>query len=75
MIVLVNWLTYKKNLKKNDGISFELKKEVYSELFRLAINPRLLVDGTLFIEFTKEMNSELVSRTLKSVQRTFDEQT
>ena len=55
--------------------TFELKKDVYGELFKLAIDPRLLVDGTLFVEFTKEMDSEFVSRSLKSVQRRFEDPT
>lgn len=71
-IFLVNWLTYRSNLKKNDDIPLKTKKEVYSELFKLAINPRLLVDGTLFVEFTKEMNSELVPGSLTSIHRSFD---
>jgi SAM-dependent methyltransferase len=75
MIFFINWLTYRKNLKKNNGISFELKKEVYGELYKLAINPRLLVDGTLFVEFSKEMDSEFVSRSLKYAQRRFEDPT
>jgi SAM-dependent methyltransferase len=70
-ILLVNWIAYRKHLKKNDTVPLELKKRVYGEMFKLAVNPRLLVDGSLFVEFTKEMNSESVSRSLKSVHRSF----
>lgn len=75
LIFFINWFTYRKNLKKDNGIPFELKKDVYGEIFKLAIDPRLLVDGSLFVEFSKEMDSEFVSRSLKSVQRRFEDPT
>lgn len=71
-IYFSNWRTYKKNLKKKNTIPYEIKKKVYYEVFKLAVNPRLLVDGTLFVELTKEMNSDLVASNLKTIQKNFE---
>jgi|GEM_PF-1388172 len=47
------------------------KMSVYGEQFRLAINPKLLVDGHLMVEFVKEQDSSEVSKSLKSIHKNF----
>ncbi len=70
-ILLSNWITYLKNVRKNKGFDKQYQKEVYKEIFRLSINPKLLVDGHLFVEFTKVKESEEVLAGLKSVHKEF----
>lgn len=70
-ILLSNWITYLKNVRKNKGYDLAYQKEVYKEIFMLSINPKLLVDGHLFVEFIKEKDSEEVMRGLKSAHKEF----
>ncbi len=57
-ILLSNTYTYLKNVRKNRGIDEAVQKKVYKEIFLLSINPKILIDGHLFIEFEKEVNSD-----------------
>ena len=70
-ILLSNWISYRKNMRKNKDFDFETKKKVYSEIFRLAINPKILVGGNLMVEFIKEQDYEEVNKQLKSKHKEF----
>lgn len=70
-IFLSNFISYKKNLKKNKDFDKKTKKEVYSEIFKLAINPRILVGGDLMVEFEKEQDFESVAQGLRSKHKEF----
>ncbi len=70
-IFLSNWVTYRKNLRKHPDISLADKKQVYGEIFSLAIKPQLLVDGHLMVEFIKEKPSDQVGKTLRSMHEGF----
>lgn len=71
-ILLSNYFTYIKNINKEKGYDRAFQKKVYKEIFLLNINPKILVDGHLFVEFTKEKNSQEVLNELKSVHKGFD---
>ena len=49
----------------------EVKKKVYSEVFKLATNPRLLINSHIFIEFEKESNIDEVKESLLSQHEYF----
>jgi len=70
-ILIFNWITYRKHLRKNKAFSKSIKKEVYKEVFSLAINPKILVDSHLFVEFEKEHELQDVSKSFKSVHKEF----
>lgn len=70
-IFLSNWISYQKNLRKNKDFDDETKKEVYGEIFKLAINPKILVGGYLMIEFEKEQDFENVGQGLRSKHKEF----
>ena len=70
-ILLSNYITYRKNMCKNTDFDLETKKSVYGEIYKLAINPKLLVDGHLMIEFKKVKEAEDVSYHLKSKHKEF----
>lgn len=70
-IFLSSYITYLKNINKNKGYDKTFQKRVYKEIFRLNINPKILVDGHLFIEFEKEKNTDEVLDGLKSVHKEF----
>lgn len=70
-ILVSNWITYKKNLRRNKDYDFEMKKLVYGEVFNIAINPKILVGGNLMVEFTKEKNCNEAGKTLKSKHKEF----
>lgn len=70
-ILLSNFITYRKNLNKNKGYDKEFQREVYREIYKLSINPKLLVDGHLFVEFEKIEDFDKVMSGLKSVHDKF----
>ena len=70
-IFLSNSITYLKNINKNKGVDKEYQKKVYKQIYRLSINPKLLLDGHLFVEFTKTQHAKDVAKNLKSVHKGF----
>lgn len=70
-IFLSSYITYLKNVSKNKGYDKSFQKETYKEILRLNINPKILVDGHLFIEFEKEKDTDEVLNGLKSVHQKF----
>jgi ubiquinone/menaquinone biosynthesis C-methylase UbiE len=70
-ILISNWITYRKNIRKNKNYSIETKKKVYGEIFRLSINPKILVGSNLMVEFIKEQDYENVSSQLRSIHKEF----
>ncbi|MEM9985280.1 MAG: class I SAM-dependent methyltransferase [Bacteroidota bacterium] len=70
-IWLSNWITYRKSLRRHPEWSMADKKEVYQEVFSLAVNPQLLVDGHLMVEFIKEKPYDQVGRDLRSIHQEF----
>ena len=70
-ILIFNWIAYKKHFKMNKDFEMAIKKSVYKESFRLAINPKILIDSHLFIEFEKEHEIKEVAMSLKSKHKEF----
>ncbi|MBA3705845.1 MAG: methyltransferase domain-containing protein [Bacteroidetes bacterium] len=70
-IFISNYITYFKNVNKNKGYDKAFQKDIYKEILKLSINPKILVDGHLFIEFEKEKNNDEVLDGLKSVHKEF----
>ena len=70
-ILISNWITYRKRLRKNKDFDEQTKREVYKEIFDLSINPKILTDGHLFIEFEKEKEVGEIANDLKSVHKQF----
>ena len=70
-IYLSNWIAYRRNLRKNSNFDIETKKEVYGEIFKLAISLKILIGGDLMVEFEKEMGFKNVERHLKNRHKEF----
>jgi len=70
-ILLSNWITYRKRLRKNKDFDDKTKREVYNEIFRLSVNPKILVDGHIFVEFEKEKEINEIAKDLKSNHKEF----
>ena len=70
-ILISNWLTYRKNMRRNKDYDAETKQHVYDEIFRLSINPGILVGGNLMVEFIKEKNFNEVGKYLTSKHKEF----
>lgn len=75
LILFRSWLTYKKNMRRQKKIPFELRKKIYSELFRLNIKPGILLDGHLFIEFIKSADAPTVFQNLRRQHESFSVET
>lgn len=72
LIFLSSWITYRKNCKKKGGVDISVKREVYKEIFKLNISPKILLDGHLFVEFEKECEVEEVATKLTSQHQSFN---
>jgi len=70
-IVLSNTIAYKKNIRRGSGSDGPLRKKTYREIFRLSVNPRILIDSHLMVEFEKETEFADVAASLKSQFRYF----
>lgn len=75
IIYLSNYITYRKNLKRDNGYDMSYQAEVYTDLFQLSVNWRILVDGHLFVEFEKVEHANKVMSGLQSVHKDFGERT
>lgn len=71
-ILLVNLFGYLRAMKKNKHIDLNVKKSTYSELLRLGIDPRILLDGHLVVEFEKKYDYAEVSMNLFNRYKDFD---
>ncbi|MGD1841961.1 MAG: class I SAM-dependent methyltransferase [Thermonemataceae bacterium] len=66
-----NWISYWKGMRKNHTFTEAIKKETYQEIRRLNTDPKILVDGHLFVEFTKERELDEVQQHLKNQHQGF----
>ena len=72
-IVLSNFVTYRRNLRKNKNYSIDRKKEVYGEVFKYGISLKVLLGSHLMVEFEKEQDDSDVGKQLKSQHQEFGE--
>ena len=70
-ILLSNWITYRKALRKNKRVPMTTKKEVYKEIMKLNTHLTVLLDGHLFIEFEKETERKDVAQAIGSMHQEF----
>jgi hypothetical protein len=70
-ILLSNTITYLKNRNKSKGYDVAFQRKLYKEIYQLSINPKILVDGHLFVEFKKVGDPGNVMQGLKSVHNEF----
>jgi SAM-dependent methyltransferase len=69
LILLVNWLAYQRAMRKPRDVRRDEKKRVYGEILKFGIDPRILVDGYLFVEMVKESELEDVFAGLRATAR------
>jgi len=70
-ILLFSWLTYRHNIQKNQMTDARTKKRIYGEIFSLSVSPTVLLGGSLFVEFEKELECAEVASTLNSLHSEF----
>lgn len=70
-IVLSNLIAYIKNINRNKGYEKSYQKNIYKEIFLLNINPKILLDRHLFVEFEKVTDYDKVMSEIKSVHKDF----
>jgi SAM-dependent methyltransferase len=66
IILVVNWLAYQRALRRHTDTPIKVRKAVYGEILKLGIDPRILVDGYLFVELEKECDLHEVLSGLSS---------
>ena len=58
-------------MNKNQTAEAKIKKEVYGEIFRFSVNPTVLLNDNIFIEFEKESECGKVADALNSLHTEF----
>jgi SAM-dependent methyltransferase len=72
MILLSSYWAYKKSLRKKPEIPQEIKRKVYQEQLKMAINPKILLDEHIFMVFEKDTESENIYENLSNRNLAFD---
>ncbi|MFC2101501.1 class I SAM-dependent methyltransferase [Bacteroidota bacterium] len=70
-IVFSNLIAYRKNLRKHKGPQQEQAKEIYKEIVKISLNPKILLGGILIVEFEKVESADKVTQSLRSRDATF----
>lgn len=70
-IFLSYLINYLKNRNKETGYEKSFQRAIYKEIFLLGINPKIMLDGHLFVVFEKMTDSENVMSDFKSVHKDF----
>ncbi len=52
-ILVVNWLAYMRAMYKGAGVPAGVAGDIYGEILGYGIDPQILIDGYLFVEFRK----------------------
>jgi 2-polyprenyl-3-methyl-5-hydroxy-6-metoxy-1,4-benzoquinol methylase len=71
-ILIVSIFGYFRAMSKNNLLDSSIKKQVYSELLRLGINPGILIGGHLIVEFEKEYEYSELHKSLISKYKNCD---
>lgn len=66
-ILLFNSFVFYKNIRKLKGNTRDFRYRVYKESFKLSINPKILVDGHLFVEFVKTESHQDILKSLGTI--------
>jgi 2-polyprenyl-3-methyl-5-hydroxy-6-metoxy-1,4-benzoquinol methylase len=61
-ILSVNILAYLRAMKQHKDLDHSFKKSIYYELLKFSIDPRILIDGHLVVEFEKEIEISEVNK-------------
>lgn len=68
-IVLAAFTSYRRALRKRQDISSTVKKAVYREVLKAAIDPRNLIVSHIFIEFEKTSSAQSAVRELRALNK------
>ena len=71
LIFFVNLFAYIRAKHNKKGIDRDEKASVYGEILKLGIDPRILIDGHLFVEFEKQHELDEVQTILHSKYKDF----
>lgn len=74
-ILLSNLAAYRRAMRKRPEVDVQRKRAVYRETLKLALDPRLLVDGHLCVEFEKVSTPAQAAAELRGKYADFDIQT
>ncbi len=65
LILFSSWRAYRRALRKNRFVGEDERKAIFKESFQLMINPKILIDSHLFVEFEKVNELDNISESLK----------
>lgn len=53
LIVYPSWRAYRRAIRKNPQVAYDVRKSIFHETFKLQTDPAILIDSHLFVEFEK----------------------
>jgi hypothetical protein len=53
LVLLSSYRAYRRAVRKNESIPTPVKKKAFWEILKLQVNPKVLIDAHLFVEFQK----------------------
>lgn len=68
-VLWVNYAAYRRAMRKRKDIEYETRKQIFSEVFRLGIDPRILVEADLFVEFEKVSDVDSVLQEIRQFNK------
>ncbi len=60
LVLWVNYAAYRRAMRKRKDVDYETRKQIFGEVFRLGVDPRILVEADLFVEFEKVSDTSSV---------------
>ncbi len=61
-VLWVNYAAYRRAMRKRKDIEYETRKRIFGEIFKLGIDPRILIEADLFVEFEKISDADVSLR-------------
>lgn len=62
LILLSAYRAYRRALRKNGNVPLNVRKEIFGESFKNQVNPKILIDAHLFVEFEKYCELENITQ-------------
>jgi len=68
-VLWVNYAAYRRAMRKRVDVEYETRKRIFSEVFRLGIDPRILVEADQFVELEKVSDIDSALKEIRQFQK------
>jgi len=68
-VLWVNYAAYRRAMRKRDDVEYGLRKRIFGEVLKLGIDPRILVESSLFVEFEKISDVDTAQKEIQAFHK------